>query len=56
MLHVAPMAACLSEAKNAPKSNAVLPRVCGTRFFNDLSYSVDYDKNDRFGAPVAFAI
>jgi hypothetical protein len=48
MLHVAPRIACLSEAKNEPKSNAVLPRVCGTRFFNDFSPSVDCDKNDRF--------
>jgi hypothetical protein len=30
------------------KSNRVLPRVCGTRFFNDSSVGNARDKNDRF--------
>ncbi len=36
-------------AKNVTKSNAVLPRVCGIRFFKDSVGVALRDKNGRFG-------
>lgn len=35
-------------AKNVTESNCVLPKVCGTTFFNDLGKNTRSDKNDRF--------
>ncbi len=40
------MSAPETAGKNVPKSNEVLPRVCGTRIFNEFWDSAAFGEND----------
>lgn len=48
MLQTASMSGSQQVVKNVTRPKAVLPRVCGTRFYNDSGFGSDRDKNDRF--------
>jgi hypothetical protein len=48
MLQRVPMSAPPAAAKYVTKSNRLLPKVCGTRFFIAYGRAGVSDKNDRF--------